>query len=255
MSSIIEADRALKNKQYRLSVNLYRALAQGEPDNPLIYQGLAQGLLRVKAYDDAKEASVKALELSPSLFLPYIVMAYASYAMGDLDTFRTNAKMAFELNPNSAEVLTCLGIMFLVDNDVEKGIETLNKALQIDPSDIVASRNLEFAYFQKGDYKNALIQSKKIFTASPTVKSAFHLLSAYHNAHTRLVGILLVLLGLLAISLRTVYLVIPYLPYAVFGFWAGIRFMLMGKWKNGVFSFVYSAVIMVILYAIYLATR
>ena len=238
MSTAPEAEQAFNDKKYKLSIDLYRAAVQEEPDNPLLYQGLAQSLLHARAYEQAETASTRALELNPNLFLAYVVRAYAYYNMKDLKSFRIDAQKTYELNPNSAESLTCYGTMLLVDKDWDRSIEILSKAIAIDSSYVWAYNGLALALFQKGDARNAFKQTKRMFLALPTIKTGAKLISAFHQAYPYVI--------LAAVALHSIYYLLPPLFYVIYGIWISIRLVLTKQLKSGTIGIVYSILMLTI---------
>lgn len=251
MNKLTIAENALKTGRYRQALKIYRSIVIEEPGNALVRQGLAQALLRMRAHDEAITESKKAIELNPNLSLPHVVMAYAYYSKNDFESFRYKAQEAYKLDPVSADVLTCYGIMLLVDKDQEGAINAFTEAVKINPLDVVARTNLAYAFSLAGNIRESLDQFKKVFLISPSVTTAIRVLSAFHETHASSFGILLVLITATAFFLRNDYLLLPSVIYATYSLVVGIRLILMKKWKQGLFGFGYAILLTIIAALIY----
>lgn len=251
MNNLTKAENALKSRKYKLALRLFRALVNDEPSNALARQGLAQALLRTQAHDEALAESKNAIKLDPNLSLPYVIMAYAYYSKKDFEAFRCKAHEAYELDPASADVLTCYGIMLLIDKDLDRAINTFMEAVRINPADMVARANLAYTYSIAGNVKESFNQTKQVFLISPSISTAFRLLSAFHEVHARVFGILLVLSTAAALFLRSNFLLWPAVIYAAYALWVGCRLILMKKWKLGLFGVGYAVLLAIMAALVY----
>ena len=64
--------------------------------------------------------------------------------------------IALQFNPNSAKVCTNIGVAFQKNNDTDKAIEYLEKAIEIDSSYSNPYFNLGTIFKNKGENKKAL---------------------------------------------------------------------------------------------------
>lgn len=255
MTKLTEAQSALTAKKYKLAQQLFQVIVKEEPQNALAHQGLAQAMLRMRAYDEALFECSKALELDSNLALPHVVMAYANYGMKNLKTFRAEAREAYRLEPTSADVLACYGIMLLVDQDQDGAITALAEAVRINPADIVARLNLAHVFSLMGNTRGALEQAKQAFSISPSISTAMRLVSAFHEVHARTFGVLLVLSIVAAFLLRSNYLLLPVSIYATYALWMGLRLIFGKKWRPGLFGIGYAVLLIVIAMIVYSSIR
>lgn len=75
----------------------------------------------------------------------YFNMGFLAQSLGDHKTAEGHYYHALELFPNYVPALVNLGINYGMQNNKAKSIEYLNKALQLDPDDELAIKNLQFA--------------------------------------------------------------------------------------------------------------
>ena len=73
---------------------------------------------------------------------------------GDLDKSIQFLERALELNPDFASAQENLGIAFAMKGRVDEAISHLNRAHELDPANQRILKNLAMAYHQKGDVAN-----------------------------------------------------------------------------------------------------
>ena len=73
---------------------------------------------------------------------------------GDLDRSIQFLERALELNPDFASAQENLGIAFAMKGRVDEAISHLNRAHELDPTNQRILKNLAMAYHQKGDSAN-----------------------------------------------------------------------------------------------------
>jgi tetratricopeptide (TPR) repeat protein len=73
-----------------------------------------------------------------------------------LNYMSTIAKSVLKYYPDHIESLSNLSIVYLVNKDYKKAIETLSKAEKLSPSDYIVLGNLARAYQLDGDKTNAI---------------------------------------------------------------------------------------------------
>lgn len=255
MSAESEGQRALLEGKYKLSVSLFRQALEGQPESIAAREGLAQSLLRLRAYDQAINEAENVLGRDPQRAVPHVLIAYASYGKKDIRRFKHEAALAYSLDPQNAEVVTCYGAMLLDDRDVDGSLQLLSRAVQLDPGLMVARRNLAIAFRLKGDSKSALRQRQFIFSASPSLTTFADLVSAFHNAHVPAVGLALLALMILTLVLRASLVLLVPTAYVVYILIQSLRLLMVRQWRVGLLGSAYSLFIGAVLYAIYTAVR
>ena len=100
----------------------------------------------------------KALEVDPNDFECHRMQAEVYLSMHDFDKSKISGQKATSMNPNDPRVISVYGEALLRLNDVEKGIEYLEKAYELDPipqGQTTSDRRLAalfLGYFLKNDF-------------------------------------------------------------------------------------------------------
>ena len=161
--------RAL-NQQYNKesnaeSIKMLNAAIEADNTNPLPYSwkactmGQAMGLGFAEQTDEFMDeffqTLTKANELNDSDWNANRILGEVHLSMHEFDKTRIHATKAYNANPNNTAVMSIYADALIRTNDIEKGIEILNKAYETEPIPFVDSNSdrwfkaLGFAYFLK----------------------------------------------------------------------------------------------------------
>lgn len=99
----------------------------------------------------------KELQLNDLRFTAYIFLKEGQY-----ETARRFFEGLVLLDPTNAYDWRTLGAIYLLMNNFDKAIETLNKAIEIDPQNGGAQLNLAKAYIYKGEREKGLEDAQKL---------------------------------------------------------------------------------------------
>ncbi len=96
------------------------------------------------------------------------------------DLALSRAKLATQLAPNKYQPWFILGTLYLIKEELEPGVEALEKALLLEPEEVGIKFTLANAYFQQGKYQQAATELEEGLKIKPDVPSAqFDLGNAY----------------------------------------------------------------------------
>jgi serine/threonine protein kinase/tetratricopeptide (TPR) repeat protein len=187
------------------AIEYFEQAIEEDPDYSLAYVGLADSYLVLpdyspfpakKAYQMAKEAALKALEIDSMLAEAYTSLAmvkasaewdwigaendykraielnpgyatahhwYAFYltGLGRHDEAIAEIKIAQELDPLSLVISRNLGMFFYYARQYDKAIEAFQRTIDMDPSFSEVHLGLGVAYLQKSMYEEALAEFQK----------------------------------------------------------------------------------------------
>jgi TolB-like protein/DNA-binding winged helix-turn-helix (wHTH) protein/Tfp pilus assembly protein PilF len=152
----------------------------------LAYAGAADTLLaidfqsngtitsRLEAYERAKAAAEKALELDATLSEAYTALGGVrerEYAWQDAErVFRR----AIELDPNNADAHLKLGTELLfIQGRIEDGLAEIRRALALDPLSFITREYLAEALLTMGRYQEAADEARKATAVDPTQVTAY----------------------------------------------------------------------------------
>jgi len=125
---------------------LERAL-QGDPGNLHYNSQLGRMLIAEKRYDEAINLLNNALKMDPDnyKFHYHLGVAYGKRGITDIDRSIEHWQNTARLKKNDPAVLKNLSISYFTRGYMDKATETFKKVLELDPSDEVAIKFLEFS--------------------------------------------------------------------------------------------------------------
>lgn len=151
-----------------------KALAQGElakkiaPQRTEAYLFTGLVLHEVERYDDAAAALLKGIEKNPMLPDLHFHLGATFDKLERFDDMVMEMKKAIDLDSDYANALNYLGYTF-ADNGIRlnEAVKLINRALKIRPDDGYFIDSLGWAYYRKGEVRNALRLLKKAVSLVP----------------------------------------------------------------------------------------
>ena len=174
-------------EDYEKSIEFYRKAIEKDPKYALAYAGLADaysamgfsGLIPPKeAFQKAKEASTKALELDDSL--GETRWAYANVLIDfewDWMNGEKEYKRSISLNPNFAPTRRFYSTFLRSMGRFDEAIVQAKKALELDPLSAETNRALGATYYWARQYDNAIAQYLKTIDLDPRIPDVHDFLS------------------------------------------------------------------------------
>ena len=124
-----DAQEAQRREEFAEALKLYEEIIKVSPQLAEGYAGAAYYLYYLQKYNEALEMSNTALGLNPTLIIPHVIKAYVFDIYEDKEKSRREAKIAYDLDPNSFDALLCYGTMLVFDEQFDNAIEVLEKAV------------------------------------------------------------------------------------------------------------------------------
>jgi len=160
------------------SINYYQQAIKLDPNFALAYARIADSYNAMPVYPYlspkeaiplAKEASIRALEIDPTLAEAHSALANS---LADLDWNWAGAerefKRALELNPNDSGTHWRFGMFYLMPlGHIDEAIAEITRGLELEPLDLTAGSVLSWAYFAGRQYDRSFDQAQKIFDLEP----------------------------------------------------------------------------------------
>jgi tetratricopeptide (TPR) repeat protein len=157
-------------------LNMARSLLKGTQDDRAVYLQIAQMDIRLKRWNDAKEALDKAEPLSTKKEdRTYLLFMRGEWAerQHHLDEAERFFRQALELDPQNAMTLNYLGYMMAdKGTHLQEALQLIRKAVDEEPWNGAYLDSLGWAYFKLGDYDLAeenLRQAVERDESDPTV--------------------------------------------------------------------------------------
>jgi TolB-like protein/DNA-binding winged helix-turn-helix (wHTH) protein/Tfp pilus assembly protein PilF len=129
---------------------------------------------RLEAYQRAKAAAEKALELDATLSEGYTALGRVREREFAWQEAERRFRRATELDPNNAEAHLTLGSELLfVQGRSEDGLAEIRKALALDPLSFIAREYLSEGLMTIGRYQEAVEEARKAIAVDPTQVTAY----------------------------------------------------------------------------------
>jgi tetratricopeptide (TPR) repeat protein len=215
--SLVEANKLQKAGKHKIAVKLYRQVLAEQPKNVEAYEGLANGLYCIKDFDGALEAADKAEELNSSSFKPHLTRFAVYYDQKQIEMASKEIAIAMELAPDSPEVLCSYGAFCYMQEEPDNAIASLVKALEIDPENYCARRNLGIIYSLKKDYGSSFTEVLKAFRIRPNPKSLSLVVRVFLARYRFFVVGAFLLMVLVGIAAKSILLIAPFFILAIYG--------------------------------------
>jgi adenylate cyclase len=108
--------------------------------------------------DRALQAAQRAVKLEPNNPTAQSRLAFAYFALGDLDKFRVHGERAVALNPNDGDILAYTGAHMIFSGDIERGLPIVEKAIELNPGYHPGwwDSAKAVALYERRDYEGAL---------------------------------------------------------------------------------------------------
>jgi Tfp pilus assembly protein PilF len=140
----------LKQKQPAKALARVQAQIAKEPQNGNFYSELAAVQLQTRDFKGAQQSSQKAMQLNPSSLDAVDIYTQAEIALNDIDPAIATWQGWIGSHPNDAHAWQMAGSLQEAKGDNSTAMEAYKKALQIDPSNAVASNNLAYLMVENG---------------------------------------------------------------------------------------------------------
>ena len=128
--------------------------------------GVAGSLPPAEAYQKAKTAVARALELDPGLAEAHAVSGYLKYISDyDWSGAEQQLKQAIELNPNSGEAYDFYGLLLAALERYDEAVEMQRRAYEVDP--LAHRMDIATTFLRAGRYDEAEAAVKRVLAVDP----------------------------------------------------------------------------------------
>jgi DNA-binding winged helix-turn-helix (wHTH) protein/TolB-like protein len=164
-------------ESFKKSIELFEDARQKDPAFALAYVGLADsyqllseygGMPASEAFEKARSASRKAIELDPGLGEAHASLAY-TLAFYDWKWPEAEAafKRAIELDPNYATARQWYGEYLLVQGRFDESLAEILKAQELDPLSLIINSDIAGHHYMTRQFDKAIAQSQKVVEMDP----------------------------------------------------------------------------------------
>lgn len=215
---LINANLLLKNREFVLASNLFRACLMRDPDNSVALRGMGRSLsamsrhgealayfraivknegtalawsrLGQEAYlarelEEAYTSLTVAIEMGladgPELFDAFKTLGNILVMNGDLDTAERFYQKAYTLNPESDVLMVNFGSLAIQKGDLNKAVEFFRRSVQINDSNDKGWVGLALIHREMSDCELSWANVEKALDINPANESAIRLVAEWAN--------------------------------------------------------------------------
>lgn len=107
-------------------------------------------------YDEAISELKKSVTLDPQNLSGHVILGWTLHLAGQRAEAKQALQQALIQDESHVPALNALGIVYLVDGDLEQAVKTHTQALELKPDNEIAHYNLSLAYHRLADYDQAI---------------------------------------------------------------------------------------------------
>jgi tetratricopeptide (TPR) repeat protein len=171
-----EADAALRKKQFKYAQTLYELALEHGDDKALAHLGISISAFHLKKPDAAVVHALSALEISPDLYKPHLILAYIYSQRGNLKDSEAEIRKALAISPESSDILSFGGGVLIAQNKSREAYEMLQRAKILNPSDWMVYYNLGSLYLTERKYRKSSSEYMKSLSLKRSIRTLEKLL-------------------------------------------------------------------------------
>ena len=164
---------------YQNWITFFSHIIAHNPTARNAYLNLGHALYQANRFEEAYEASLKALELQPNNPRIHSNLASVLLQMKRYDEAEESLKRALELNPRNSDTWQKYGNLHFRQQRYEDAVAAFQKAINLSTNSILAHKGIADSYYELGDHTKALesIDQALALTPTPSVQGELSKLS------------------------------------------------------------------------------
>lgn len=164
--SLKKAIELANEKKFNQAKEMLEELAKEYPNDPDILYNLGMCYTELNNPEKAIEVLTKGIVIAPELVNSHVALGFAFTKLGDLIEAESHFRNALEIQPDNSYALRNLGGLLAKKKDYEGAIEFLIKSLMKHPDDMRTTYGLGLAYFHTKKLNEADEQFKIVISNS-----------------------------------------------------------------------------------------
>ncbi len=157
-----------------------QGLSQLEKHHFHLWMGKAE--LKLKQLFGAVNSFTRQIELTPKQLQPYLFLADICDSSGESERAIEILEAAHVACGESADLYAFVGHICLNNNATDVGVDYLNKAIKLDPKNILALGELNHTFFNLRQFQSVLQISHVILRLDPQNASAYFFIASAYKA-------------------------------------------------------------------------
>lgn len=139
-----------------------------DPDNVPALEEIADNELSLEQYDRAEKAAKRAITLDKESFDGFYIVGFVASVREDWAASSDALKAANKIEPNNPEILRCLGWSLFSGGKSVEGIVTLERALNLEEANPLILCDLGVVYLKMKEYAKARSLLERALEIDPT---------------------------------------------------------------------------------------
>lgn len=189
-SDLQETEHAFLEGKWDEVITLGEKSLEGEPANAVIRFVLSMAYYMKGEYELQEHQRSLALEDEESMdaiitwcqnlanrfpnnYYAHLILGSAYRAKDEIDKAMESYQRAVEINPNLADAYLGLAATYFLSEKIEESIKYFKKAIEINPGHVAAHYNLSLIYESTGQIDEAIALYEKIIEITPNFKGAY----------------------------------------------------------------------------------
>lgn len=167
-----EAERLKLNCQHTESIALLEELLTQDPTNVAALEEIADNELSLERYDRAMAAAAQAVALDAESYMGHYILGFVASLEKDWEHAFQELELANRMKSNNPEILRCLGWTLFQKGKRVQGIVTLERAVNLDPENVLALCDLGVCYLHLRHFRKAQLLFEQTLSLDPTNERA-----------------------------------------------------------------------------------
>ena len=162
----------------KAAIDYFKLAIEKDPKYALAYSGLADSYAVLpeysafpakEAFEKAKAAAAKALEIDDALSEVHVSLALIKYSWDwDWKSAEKEFKRAIELNPGYATAHHWYALLLMRQGRHDESLVEIKKARELDPLSLIINANVGFILYQARRYDDAIEHYRKALEMNPS---------------------------------------------------------------------------------------
>jgi len=146
-----KADFLLLSKQYEKARDMFQSLWKQGPDDTYAVRGIVRSYHALKQLETAKNYFEEYLTHSPDSSAALYGSGYVAYMQEDYPTAKEKLEQAVGADPQNALAWNTLAAVQMELKSIAEALDSVKRAIQILPSELMFYRNLNRIYMDNGE--------------------------------------------------------------------------------------------------------
>jgi tetratricopeptide (TPR) repeat protein len=159
-TSVQKAQQAYQRKRYRTTLRHYQMIPENERDESIMLN-MAYCHKALRQYEAVEACCRNILEKNPDNAEAHVILlnTYLNRSLFDEAEFEIQALKS--MDRENVNIYTGMAFIKLSHNELDSGMELLQKALIIKPDNVNTHTQMGYVFRMKGDHKKALAEYRK----------------------------------------------------------------------------------------------